>query len=666
MSAQHQFQSQTQDRATQALRLLEANQAYHESNDPVHSHPQRLAARNRCREWLHDVLSSEPAHPAALGLLGRVAMDDGNLDNAASLFQQSLEADPRQPQQYTNLGYWALRNERPTLAEKYFEQALKLDAQSAAAFCGVAHARRQRGEFDVAYLHYRSLANRELDWPTIYSGMLTCATHLTVEQADQSLAEDAIRMLRRDDLPHQELNGFVSALIRQRYDLDNPNADVFLDAASQDELLLLALEKTLLPDPAVEGLITRLRQSIVAEVAQTAELRDELHPLVSSLAIYAERTGYALLVEEDEVRLVDAVNQSITAQLAMGESLESIAGSVMISALYGALFHQSFAPQLGQWKLTEWPLVMQPMMAASYYHRATEEAVKQNFAEKAEELRLERSDVPQAWPSWRHLSLQTETSLRQILSQRFQIDTVGLPETLRMMVCGAESGQRALELAAYLSDVEVVAVDESLSNIAQATRRADEMGLDNIVFWPWSLARQFVADGHSVNWIEVGRLPSQHMTDLSLAAVVEDATQRGAVVHLNTCPAEQTRGDHQIRRLIEQHQLDPTATNLRRLRRMVMNNHQDPLWQDLLGTGDFYALGGCRDRWYRPQSREQLHDMIGLLCNEVDWKLLEALDDDGHALATGPVQQQLQAEASGNPVQSVVGQPLTLYFQRRR
>ena len=34
---------------------------------------------------------------------------------------------------------------------------LEMDRQSAAAFCGVAHAKRLQGQFDVAYLHYRKL-----------------------------------------------------------------------------------------------------------------------------------------------------------------------------------------------------------------------------------------------------------------------------------------------------------------------------------------------------------------------------------------------------------------------------------------------------------------------------------------------------------------------------
>src|SRR5690554_1452686 len=646
--------------------VLQANLAYGESNSGELTYLQRLKARQECRGYLEQALTLEPDHAGALGLLGRVEMDDGQLERAQALFNSSLNSQPGQAQQYCNLGYWALRTERPALAEDYFQQALECDRQSAAAFCGIAHAKRLQGHYDVAYLHYRKLLQTGSHWESIYSGMLTCAQHLQIHKADTDLAQDAIALLRKDGLPHQEIGRFVGAIIQQQYDLDNPNAEVFLDAAAEDELLILALQKTLMPNAAVEELVVMLRRAIMAEVAQTASLRDELQPLCLAIAEYAERTGFALAAEDDEERLAATINESIMAQFAVGEPQEALIGSLMISAMYGALFHQSFAMQLGQWNLVDWPLAMQPMMAASYYHRAEEEAVKQNFDEKAEELCFAKTDVPQAWPTWSQLAYRTETSLKSVMAQELGLNTENLPATLRILVCGAQSGQRAMELAQYLDDVDVIAVDESLANIAKATRMAHSLNMDNIVFWPWSIVQCFVADGHQVHRVEVGRLPSPAMTELSLAALINNASGSGAVVHLHTGMAEQTSGDQQIRRLVDEHSLQPTRTTLRQLRRMVLANRKDSIWADLLKDDDFYSLGGCRDRWFRPQDASQLKELLALVSNEVEWKLIKARDEDGHSLATAPVQRQIQAEALGSEVQSLMGQNLSVYFQRRR
>lgn len=666
MQAKHQVQASQSRQAEVARLLLQANLAYGESNSPSLSFVQRLKARHECRDYLTEALAMEPNNAAALGLLGRVEMDDGNREKAHTLFNASLDQQPAQAQQYCNLGYWAIQTERPALAEQYFIQALEYDRQSAAAFCGVAHAKRLQGQFDVAFLHYRKLLESGAEWESIYSGMLSCAQHLAVSSADKALVKDAIALLQRDGLPHQELGRFVGAILQHQYDLDNPDAQVSLEAAAEDQLLLLALQKTLMPNPAVEELVTLLRRAILAEVAQTVELRDELQPLTLAIAHYADRTGYALAAEDDEERLIAAINDSLQAQFALGDEQDALVGSLMISAMYGALFHQSFAVQLGQWGLSDWPLALQPVLAASYYDRAEEEAIKQNFQEKAEELCLEKMDVPQAWPAWSQLAYQTESSLKTIMATELGLQTDNFPGTLRIMVCGAQSGQRAMELARYLDDVEVIAVDESLANIAKATRMASEMGMDNIVFWPWSIAQNFVADGHQVHWIEVGRLPSPARTTLSLAALINTVTNAGGIVHVHSALDEQTPGDKQIRKLIAEHKLQPTRQTLRQLRRMVLANRNDSSWEELVAEPNFYSLGGCRDRWFRPQDEKQLREALALLSNEVDWKLVKARDTDGHTLATLPVQRQIQAEALGSEVQSLLGQNLSVYFQRRR
>ena len=156
------------------------------------------------------------------------------------------------------------------------------------------------------------------------------------------------------------------------------------------------------------------------------------------------------------------------------------------------------------------------------------------------------------------------------------------------------------------------------------------------------------------------------MTTLSLAALVNQATGSGAVVHMHTAIAEQTSGDKQIRKLVAEHKLQPTRQTLRQLRRMVLANRSDASWQELTADADFYSLGGCRDRWFRPQDTAQLKELMAMASNEVEWKLVKARDVDGHSLATGPVQKQIQAEALGSEVQSLMGQNLSVYFLKRR
>lgn len=667
MQAQTQLQEVTREQeAAMARRLLQANELYRFANSPETEPAMRSHAHQQVREALNVVLTAHPEHPEALNLLGRVAMDEGQLAQAGELLERARVAAPDSGQVLANLGYLALMREEPEQAKALFDEALTRDRQSAPAFAGKAHALRQQQRFDQAYLHYRHLLDCNRNWDSIYAGMLECARHLEVRQADPALARDAIRLLSHPDLPHQELSHFVTRLLRQQYAQGVAPGDWLLDTVCADELMLLALETSLLADPELEKLIIQTRRALLLEVRDTGELYDARQRLAIALGRYTTRTGYAQLVTDEENTFIRELDANLKVELKNRFQPEEVAAGLIIRSLYGALFHQPYAQHIGRLALEDWPQGMQSLMAESYYHKADEEAYKQQFQEKQDELALAREDLPHAWPCWHNLRIHHEQPLKRELAQSLGINTSTWPETARILVIGAGSGQHAMELAHYFTDVEVVAVDENLAGLAHGNRLAREKGLQNIVFWPYSLASRFIQDGNQVQMVEVRRLPSQSYEGTAIKTLAQQALDSGGLLHIYTGEHGTSRVDGALRRMMERHKLQPTTETLRRLRRMILNNPQHQAYQQLLNEPDFYATAGCRKRWFFPEDASQLDALMDNLSSEVDWKLLRARDTDGANLATAPVVKQLQAQAFGTGTQSLVGQGLSLYFQRRR
>jgi len=641
-----------------AHRLLAANLDYHLSNDSHQSLDDRKMLRSRCREQILDIMVDEPDHPAALGLLGRLELDEGHLARARELFDRSLSINPDQSQQLLNLGYWAMASQRPDWAQTYFEQALELDPESMAGFRGIAHALRDQGKFDAAYLHYRKLLDLGVKDDFIFQGLCDCAERLAIHKADAALRADAIRLLSHPRLPHHQLGRFVVAILRLSYDLESGESDILLDDVASDELMLLALERCILPDPWVEAMIVGLRRTLLIDTVETAELTDDRQRLACALAVYGASTNYLCVASPEEIEAVAAINQSLAAQLVMGESPEYLVGSLIISAMYGSLFRQSFSSDLGRWAITDWPVGLQTLMNASYYEPAREENARQMFAEKAAEVTLAAADVPAAWPLWTQLRRQNETTLRQILATDIGVSTDKLPDTLRILIMGRGCGQQALELATYLKDTEVIAVDESLANVGRGTREAEDLGLNNIVFWPMSLARQFVADGHRMNWLEIQALPADTLSHDDLVEFVNTALASEGILHLHTGQQPVDAGSECLRRIVRQHELDQSRGTVQKLRQIALNAMNDPQWQTLLESPDFYNLDGCRARWFSANQEPLEESLVEQVCNQLVWRLVKAVDDEGTRLKPALVLEQLITSNRH-------GEPLNLYFQRR-
>ncbi|MFO8152610.1 hypothetical protein, partial [Thioalkalivibrio sp.] len=85
MHAQSEARHNPAHQTETARLLLLANETYRRSNQSDTAYAQRVVARTDCREQLQSLLLRAPENAQAQGLMGRVEMDDGNLQKARTL-----------------------------------------------------------------------------------------------------------------------------------------------------------------------------------------------------------------------------------------------------------------------------------------------------------------------------------------------------------------------------------------------------------------------------------------------------------------------------------------------------------------------------------------------------------------------------------------------------
>lgn len=95
--------------------------------------PEAIATAERLR-------ARNGRHARCLNLLGAAYATLGRSDAARQAFAASIDADPRDPGAYVNLGTFELQAGRAIEAEKYFAEALTLDPTSAPAQHGLTQA----------------------------------------------------------------------------------------------------------------------------------------------------------------------------------------------------------------------------------------------------------------------------------------------------------------------------------------------------------------------------------------------------------------------------------------------------------------------------------------------------------------------------------------------
>jgi tetratricopeptide (TPR) repeat protein len=629
--------------------LIHANDLYKMYNSVSIPEEERQTSLDHALKLITQVISDDANNTPAMNLLGRIELDRGNIKSAESLFDQCLQYSPDNTQYLSNMGYLQLMNDEPEQALKYFNTALNIDKSLENAFLGIARVQQSLRNYDIAYLHYRALVNHGHNDETILQGMLNCCAHIKIDSYQAELEADLLNLFSYKELAHERLGHFAAALICKKYDLENPNAPIDILQVANDPLVYHSLLKCSLPNPFVEEFITLLRQSILLEAAETRQLRDELQLLAIAIATYNERNNYALSLNVDEESKVEHFNQVLTQTLQQPWLIEDVAGALMVVGMYQAFFAQTYAVNLTERQLNDWPDALTPLMYGSLYRRAEREAFKQQFPEKQDELLIAKEDMPAPFPRWNKIDFFNQQSLKSELVKSFGIDTSQLPDRLLLLVAGVDASQKAFSYARHFTDVDVLAVENSLENLAESHLKAQTEQLNNIAFWPLSLAKRFLQDGNQIHFASLSG--DAKCIDNSFVSLVKNSLNKQGVLNVKLVKTPDV-ATKDIQQLINKQSLKHTSANIRALRSTILADKYSSYWSDIIKDEYFYSIDGCRQTWFADNNQTQILGSVLDLLTQAEWTLSKVLNHHRKTVALSLAEKHLHKFADSKNIQS--------------
>lgn len=102
-----------------------------------------------------EILQQDPRHPAALHRLAVVSAELGDPEAADKYFQQALRVAPEQPELLNDYGYFCYLTARWDDAERHLVQALALNPTFPPAHVNLGLLVARRGESETALAHFR-------------------------------------------------------------------------------------------------------------------------------------------------------------------------------------------------------------------------------------------------------------------------------------------------------------------------------------------------------------------------------------------------------------------------------------------------------------------------------------------------------------------------------
>lgn len=219
------------------------------------------------------------------------------------------------------------------------------------------------------------------------------------------------------------------------------------------------------------------------------------------------------------------------------------------------------------------------------------------------------------YPRW----LRTQTSfqaapLGEILEELFpHIAPCTAATEPRILVAGCGTGQNAIATARRFKGATVLAVDLSLASLAYARRKTEELGLQSIEYRQGDLLALDTLD-ERFDVVEASGV-LHHMADpLEGWKALMRMVAPGGFMRIGLYSERGRRNVARARELIAAQGIPATADGIRRCRREISAQSEDPLLASLTRNEDFYSLSGCRDLMFHVQEhRFQLPQVASML-----------------------------------------------------
>ena len=558
--------------------------------------------------------------PVAYFNMGNISNSLGLQEEAIQQYQQAIRLLPAYANAHNNLGSLYLQRGDLTEAYSCYVKALEANPLFVIALNNLAKTCQSQDQIEKYFEFYRHAIAHLSDATEARSGFIGIAGRLRTAGYHPWLDDELRECLQLSDVEYGNPLALLTAdILRAKYnvhDYENKEAEdiqAVIERIAADALFVLYIEKVMNVDPALEGLLTRVRRALLFKARQTTKLSIQELRVISALAFQCFYNEHVFaLDEEEEVALADvkaAVEQYTSKIETPDEDLEDM---LFIVGMYEDLWALPISRRLATYPRTAWSEQFRPFAILSLYNNFEEQEIKTkiesigSIEDKTTQLvRTQYEENP--YPRWLSVAkMQEKVSARQHLQSLFP--HISFPEFLdgpiRILVAGCGTGKQPIQTALQYDNVEIVAVDISQNSLAYAIRQARQHGLKNIKFMQGDILGLAGLDMrfHIIECIGV----LHHMEDpLAGWKVLAGLLTEGGLMRISLYSELARKAIVDAREIIKNEGIVPDKAAIRQFRTRVLRHELDPsIYAISRDSHDFFSTSECRDMFFHYQEHE--------------------------------------------------------------
>ena len=419
----------------------------------------------------------------------------GKLEEAIEAYKKALSIKPDLAEAYYNMGNALKDQGKLDKAIEAYNKSLSLKPNYAEAYYNMGIALQDQGQLEEAIEAYNNALSLKPNHAEAYNNMGIALTNIIFKKPNKDLQNTISSLLdkklyvRPRDIAVASISllKFEPSLqkqlkfVRSNKVIQNP-LNIITDL---DELPLLRKLMSVcpLPDLELENLFQQLRASILENFLSFKEASPELLKFQSALALQCFTNEYVYSQTKKEEKAINDLEKQIKELLSNNKQPSPLA--ILILASYKALHKYDWCQSL---IVTN---QIQDVFTRQVEEPIQEEKLKLNLPILAEISNKVSSNVREQYeespyPRWVNLGLKLKpapiSKVVEELQLKLHYKKFNEAKNPNILIAGCGTGQHSITTAARFKSSKVLAIDLSLSSLAYAKRKTEELGISNIEY----------------------------------------------------------------------------------------------------------------------------------------------------------------------------------------
>ena len=525
----------------------------------------------------------EPPSFEELAQSGIDAFNKGDLISATRFFRDAVAREPSNASALNSLGFCLYKQKEFEEANRLLSRAVKLDPTNSIAWQNLGLLRRDTGDSAMAceaFARAVSLDRSNIIYMRLFIDIFST---IQLQTHHEWIKNVLIFCLKRDNIELRELNKAWSwfydldpayhALVQWAHNAD----DTHYPDSLNDPYLLLGLKKIRISSMSFERTMTALRRKIL-NLAKTSDIR-AYQDFLYSLAWQAWQNEHVYSISTDAHNQIKNLRKHLEsdiiddadyiARLYLYGAYENLDTLNNARAIYTTLHGRGHDE-------------LDPFLKAHITDRFTEQEIRASIPSLgtindaiSHKVRDQYEDHP--YPRW----------------QKFYADDKPDHAVKTVLIAGCGTGQQSAMAAQNYPNAAIYNIDLSLTSLAYAVRKSNEMGLKNMTFMQGDI-------------LELGQLNQQfdvvecigvlhHMQDPAAGLhVLTSLLKPGGTLKLGLYSEAARRDIAAARDFIAAGHYGSTTDDIRNVRQIIAD-HPDPRISDCSMRYDFFTTSSCRD-----------------------------------------------------------------------